>query len=95
MCYDSIIYYFFCQMLVVVLCSSRMVEQARPILAQALAEGHYDELADPRLGGNYDPMEMARMVACAAAGVRHSARRRPKMSQVRSPNSSKILCCIK
>ncbi|RRT40266.1 hypothetical protein B296_00058619 [Ensete ventricosum] len=59
-----------------------LVEWARPILARALAEGHCDELADPRLGGNYDPMEMARMVACAAAGVRHSARRRPKMSQI-------------
>lgn len=52
------------------------------MLSLALADGNYDELADPRLDGNYDLMEMARMVACAAACVRHSARRRPRMSQV-------------
>ncbi|RWV84417.1 hypothetical protein BHE74_00006156 [Ensete ventricosum] len=56
--------------------------QPAPVLSRALADGDYDELADPRLDGNYDPMEMARMVACAAASVRHSARRRPKMSQI-------------
>jgi len=27
---------------------------------------------------------MARLVACAAAAVRHSAKKRPKMSQVRA-----------
>ncbi|THU61857.1 hypothetical protein C4D60_Mb07t27680 [Musa balbisiana] len=59
-----------------------LVDWARPVLSRALADGDYDELADPRLDGNYDPMEMARMVACAAASVRHSARRRPKMSQI-------------
>ncbi|KAK8942793.1 Proline-rich receptor-like protein kinase PERK4 [Platanthera zijinensis] len=59
-----------------------LVDWARPILSQALADGNYDNVADPRLNGNYDPMEMARMIACAAASVRHSARRRPKMSQV-------------
>lgn len=44
--------------------------------------GSYEELIDPRLGHNYDPQEMLRMVASAAACIRHSARRRPKMSQV-------------
>ncbi|KAJ6830641.1 proline-rich receptor-like protein kinase PERK4 isoform X2 [Iris pallida] len=59
-----------------------LVDWARPVLSQALTDGNYDDLVDPRLEGNYEPMEMARMVACAAASVRHSARRRPKMSQI-------------
>lgn len=60
-----------------------MLEQARPILTRALGDGNFEELVDPRLENNYSPSEMARMVACAAACIRHSARRRPKMSQVR------------
>ncbi|XP_073004961.1 proline-rich receptor-like protein kinase PERK15 [Typha latifolia] len=59
-----------------------LVDWARPVLSRALSDGNYDELSDTRLEGNYDPMEMARMVASAAACVRHSARRRPKMSQI-------------
>ncbi|CAM8917923.1 unnamed protein product [Rhodiola kirilowii] len=59
-----------------------LVDWARPVLTQALEEGNYDALVDPKLQKNYDQNEMARMVACAAACVRHSARRRPKMSQV-------------
>lgn len=47
-----------------------------------MESGTYDGLVDPRLEDNYDKQEMMRMVACAAASVRHSARRRPKMSQV-------------
>jgi hypothetical protein len=58
------------------------IKQARPLCARAMEDGNFDELADPRLEKNYLPHEMARMVACAAASVRHSARRRPKMSQV-------------
>ncbi|XP_068656559.1 proline-rich receptor-like protein kinase PERK4 [Aristolochia californica] len=59
-----------------------LVEWARPILQQALNDGNYDELIDPRLENNYNPSEMMRMIACAAASVRHSAKRRPKMSQI-------------
>uniref|UniRef100_A0A7N0TZ35 non-specific serine/threonine protein kinase n=1 Tax=Kalanchoe fedtschenkoi TaxID=63787 RepID=A0A7N0TZ35_KALFE len=59
-----------------------LVDWARPVLTQALEEGNYDALVDPKLQKNYDHNEMGRMVACAAACVRHSARRRPKMSQV-------------
>nr|CAD1828227.1 unnamed protein product [Ananas comosus var. bracteatus] len=55
---------------------------ARPVLSLALADRNYDELADPQLDGNYDLMEMARMVVCTAACVRHSAGRRPRMSQI-------------
>lgn len=43
---------------------------------------NFDAFADPRLEKDYNSTEMARMVACAAACVRHSARRRPQMSQV-------------
>ncbi|KAG6535801.1 hypothetical protein ZIOFF_000830 [Zingiber officinale] len=60
-----------------------MVDWARPLLTQALEDGNYDDaLVDPKLGMNYNSDEMARMIACAAACVRHSARRRPRMSQV-------------
>lgn len=58
-------------------------EQARPLCLQAAQDGDYSQLVDPRLENKFDPHEMARMVACAAASIRHSARRRPKMSQVR------------
>lgn len=51
-------------------------------MIQALNDGNFDGLVDPRLEDNYDTGEMTRMVACAAASVRHSAKRRPKMSQV-------------
>lgn len=59
-----------------------LVDWARPILARSLEDGNYEELVDPRLEDKYNPQEMARMVACAAASIRHSARRRPKMSQI-------------
>jgi len=59
-----------------------LVDWARPLLMRALEDGEYDSLVDPRLGKDFNPNEMARMIACAAACVRHSARRRPRMSQV-------------
>lgn len=59
-----------------------LVDWARPLLARALEEDNYDPLVDPRLQGSFNQNEMARMVACAAACVRHSARRRPRMSQI-------------
>ncbi|KAK1358693.1 hypothetical protein POM88_043167 [Heracleum sosnowskyi] len=59
-----------------------LLELARPILMRAVDGGDYNELVDPRLLDNYDADEMLRMVACAAACIRHSARRRPKMSQI-------------
>ncbi|TYH78820.1 hypothetical protein ES332_D03G015600v1 [Gossypium tomentosum] len=59
-----------------------LVDWARPLLDRALATSNHDELIDPRLEGNYDHDEMQRMVACASASIRHSAKRRPKMSQI-------------
>ncbi|KAA0061554.1 hypothetical protein IC582_011955 [Cucumis melo] len=59
-----------------------LVDWARPLMNRALEDGNFDVLVDPRLQNNYNHNEMARMVACAAACVRHSAKRRPRMSQV-------------
>ncbi|CAN4119705.1 unnamed protein product [Withania somnifera] len=59
-----------------------LVERARPILIRATEGGKYDELIDQRLEGNFNAQEMLCMVACAAASIRHAARRRPKMSQI-------------
>ncbi|CAH8257198.1 unnamed protein product [Arabidopsis lyrata] len=59
-----------------------LVDWARPLLNRASEEGDFDGLADSKMGNEYDKEEMARMVACTAACVRHSARRRPRMSQI-------------
>ncbi|XP_010440976.1 PREDICTED: proline-rich receptor-like protein kinase PERK8 [Camelina sativa] len=59
-----------------------LVEWARPLLSQAIEKEEFDELVDPRLRNNFIPGEMFRMVEAAAACVRHSAAKRPKMSQV-------------
>ncbi|KAK3439192.1 hypothetical protein EUGRSUZ_C03832 [Eucalyptus grandis] len=62
--------------------NDNLVYSTRPYLTQALEDGNFDSLVDPRLQNNYNPSEMARMVACAAACVRESAGCRPKMSLV-------------
>jgi len=54
------------------------------LLTRALEDRNFDALVDAKLQNDYEPNEMACMVACAAACVRHSARRRPRMSQVES-----------
>lgn len=59
-----------------------LVDWARPLLSRALDEGNFDGLADGCLENNFNTQEMTRMVACAAASIRHSAKRRPKMSQI-------------
>ncbi|KAA8523117.1 hypothetical protein F0562_009540 [Nyssa sinensis] len=59
-----------------------LVDWARPLLTRALEDGNFDTLVDPRLQKDYNNSEMAHLVACAAACVRHAARRRPRMSQV-------------
>ncbi|KAF8036478.1 hypothetical protein BT93_C2257 [Corymbia citriodora subsp. variegata] len=59
-----------------------LVHWARPQLTRALEDRNFDSLVDPRLQNGYDHDEMARMVACAAACVRHSAGRRPRMSKI-------------
>ncbi|XP_022755043.1 proline-rich receptor-like protein kinase PERK1 [Durio zibethinus] len=59
-----------------------LVDWARPLLTKAMDDGNFDSLVDPKLQKEYNHNEMTRMVACAAACVRHSARRRPRMSQI-------------
>ncbi|KAJ4769151.1 Protein kinase family protein [Rhynchospora pubera] len=59
-----------------------LIEWARPLLVQALETRNIDELVDPRLGNDYNRDEMYRMIEAAAACVRHSAPKRPRMVQV-------------
>ncbi|KAI7742127.1 hypothetical protein M8C21_003531 [Ambrosia artemisiifolia] len=59
-----------------------VIDWAAPTLIQASDGGSFDEMVDPRLEGNYNRDEMRRMVACAAACLRHSAKKRPKMSTI-------------
>ncbi|XP_004251608.1 proline-rich receptor-like protein kinase PERK1 [Solanum lycopersicum] len=59
-----------------------LVDWARPLLTRALEDEKFDGLVDRRLENDYNHNEMARMVACCAACVRHSAKRRPRMTQV-------------
>ncbi|XP_074309535.1 proline-rich receptor-like protein kinase PERK8 isoform X2 [Silene latifolia] len=59
-----------------------LVEWARPLLPRALDTGEFDGLVDPRLEKNYIESEMFRMIEAAAACVRHSASKRPRMGQV-------------
>ena len=47
-----------------------------------LEDKNLEPIVDPELQGNYNPDEMVRLIACANASVRHSARRRPRVSQV-------------
>lgn len=59
-----------------------IIDWARPLLTQSLEDSNFDIVADPQLQKDYNPIEMARVVACASVCVRHLARRRPKMSQI-------------
>ncbi|KAF8035806.1 hypothetical protein BT93_C1740 [Corymbia citriodora subsp. variegata] len=59
-----------------------LVDWARPLLNQASETGKMDKIVDPRLQKNYDSDEMLSVIGCAAACVRHSARLRPRMSQI-------------
>ncbi|KAF8119059.1 hypothetical protein N665_0001s0115 [Sinapis alba] len=59
-----------------------LVDWARPLLNKASELGEFEGLADTKMNNEYGIEEMARMVACAAACVRHSARHRPRMSQI-------------
>ncbi|ESQ34252.1 hypothetical protein EUTSA_v10006899mg [Eutrema salsugineum] len=59
-----------------------LVEWARPLLSHAIETEEFKALADPKLGGNYVGAEMFRMIEAAAACIRHSAAKRPRMSQI-------------
>ncbi|XP_020204909.1 proline-rich receptor-like protein kinase PERK9 [Cajanus cajan] len=59
-----------------------LVEWARPLLSHALDTEDFDNLADLRLEKNYVESELYCMIEVAAACVRHSAAKRPRMGQV-------------
>uniref|UniRef100_A0A7N2LAE5 non-specific serine/threonine protein kinase n=1 Tax=Quercus lobata TaxID=97700 RepID=A0A7N2LAE5_QUELO len=59
-----------------------LVEWARPHLIHALETGDFGALVDPRLEKQYVEVEMFRMIEAAAACIRHSAPKRPRMAQV-------------
>ncbi|KAJ3695145.1 hypothetical protein LUZ60_000522 [Juncus effusus] len=59
-----------------------LVGWARPLLARALEDKEYDDLIDPRLGMNYDPYGIVRIIECASAAVRQTPRHRPSMIQI-------------
>ncbi|KAJ0844197.1 putative protein kinase RLK-Pelle-PERK-1 family [Helianthus annuus] len=59
-----------------------LVEWARPLLSHALETEDFKLLVDPRLGINFVPNEIFRMIEAAAACIRHSATKRPRMGQI-------------
>lgn len=59
-----------------------LVQWARPLLLQMNKEDDLELIADPFLNGAYDKKEMMLVVEAAAACVRYSATRRPRMGQV-------------
>ncbi|KAL1189835.1 Proline-rich receptor-like protein kinase PERK13 [Cardamine amara subsp. amara] len=59
-----------------------LVEWARPLLHQAIETGDFSQLVDRRLEKHYVENEVFRMIETAAACVRHSGPKRPRMVQV-------------
>ncbi|CAH8386932.1 unnamed protein product [Eruca vesicaria subsp. sativa] len=59
-----------------------LVEWARPLLLRAIETKDYSELIDRRLEKHYVEHEVVRMIETAAACVRHSGPKRPRMAQV-------------
>ncbi|KAJ0231940.1 Proline-rich receptor-like protein kinase PERK13 [Hirschfeldia incana] len=59
-----------------------LVEWARPLLHKAIETGDFSDLVDRRLEKHYVENEVFRMIETAAACVRHSGPKRPRMAQV-------------
>ncbi|KAH7516622.1 hypothetical protein FEM48_Zijuj10G0154500 [Ziziphus jujuba var. spinosa] len=59
-----------------------LVEWARPLLSHALESEEFEGLVDPRLEKNFVDSEMLQLIGIAAACVRHSSAKRPRMGQV-------------
>ncbi|CAA7014340.1 unnamed protein product [Microthlaspi erraticum] len=59
-----------------------LVEWARPLLHKAIETGDFSDLVDRRLEKHYVENEVFRMIETAAACVRHSGPKRPRMVQV-------------
>lgn len=65
------------------------------MLTEALESEDFESLVDPRLEKNYVDSEMFWMIEAAAACVRHSAAKRPRMSQVvMFSNDEEIFCFV-
>ncbi|XP_039159308.1 proline-rich receptor-like protein kinase PERK1 [Eucalyptus grandis] len=66
----------------------RPIDKTRPFVEDSmvdwarLEDGKFDAIVDPKLHKDYATEEMTRTIACAAACVCHSARHRPRMTQV-------------
>ena len=52
------------------------------MLSHAIDNEEFESLVDPRLEKNYVESEMLCMIEAAAACVRHSSSKRPRMGQV-------------
>ncbi|KFK41458.1 hypothetical protein AALP_AA2G133300 [Arabis alpina] len=59
-----------------------LVEWARPLLHKAIETGDFSDLVDRKLEKHYVEHEVFRMIETAAACVRHSGPKRPRMVQV-------------
>ncbi|KAF3340023.1 proline-rich receptor-like protein kinase PERK13 [Carex littledalei] len=59
-----------------------LVGWAWPLLVEAINNGKFENLVDPKLKGNYIEKEMSEMANVAASCVRHSAANRLSMPQV-------------
>lgn len=68
-----------------------MNSQARPLLIKAIETGDFSELVDSRLEKHYVEHEVFRMIETAAACVRHSGPKRPRMMQVNTNPKVQIL----
>lgn len=64
------------------------------MLVEALEHEDFEALVDSRLEKNYVDSEMFRMIEAAAACVRHSATKRPRMSQVKSYLNDKEISIV-
>ncbi|XP_015578597.1 proline-rich receptor-like protein kinase PERK13 isoform X2 [Ricinus communis] len=71
-----------------------LVEWARPQLIRAMETGDLSNIVDLRLEKHYVESEVIRMIETAAACVRHSAPKRPRMVQVVRALDSDDMCDI-
>lgn len=64
------------------------------MLNDALESEEFEILKDPKLGKRYVESEMICMVEVAAACVRHSSARRPRMGQVINEREAESFCVV-
>ncbi|KFK26217.1 hypothetical protein AALP_AA8G217700 [Arabis alpina] len=59
-----------------------IIDWAKHRITKALNDGDFDGLVDPLLEDGFEISEMRTMVFCASSSIRHSAKLRPRMSQI-------------